>query len=251
MRSISKAPSPRRKPSSAIEMVASASGPMRPSTEHSRSDIRGSLIDARRRPGAEGLLRERVPAEGLHSQQAMIAELDHPAHLLVQFDAAAAAAQPRAAQHEHPVTLLVEILRIELPELEAVLHRGDPLPVSVVAAISVLAGEHAARHPELHLGVDLGEQRLALPGVPALEGAPHPRDVAAQAAGFSTMVATPCPTPMHIVARPKRAPRRRIPHSSGVKRRAPEQPSGWPSAIAPPLTFNRSWSIPSSRMHAI
>ena len=70
------------------------------------------------------------------------------------------------------------------------------------------------------------------------------------AARFSTTVAIPCPTPMHIVASPCRAPRRPISCSSVVRIRAPEQPSGWPSAIAPPLRLTRSGSRPSSRMQA-
>ena len=40
--------------------------------------------------------------------------------------------------------------------------------------------------------------------------------------------------------------RRCISYSSVVVSLAPVQPSGWPSAIAPPLTFSRSGSIGSS-----
>ena len=59
----------------------------------------------------------------------------------------------------------------------------------------------------------------------------------------------PCPTPMHMVAAARRAPRRRNSCSSVVVIRAPEQPSGWPIAMAPPLTFTRSGSSFSSRRH--
>ena len=62
--------------------------------------------------------------------------------------------------------------------------------------------------------------------------------------------ACPCPTPMHRVARPRRAPRRRSSCARVPTMRAPEQPSGWPSAIAPPLTFTRAGSNPSSRSTA-
>ena len=54
----------------------------------------------------------------------------------------------------------------------------------------------------------LGQHRFVLAPVPVLEGAPDPLGVGteaagrAQAAGFSTIVARPWPTPMHIVARP-------------------------------------------------
>ena len=38
--------------------------------------------------------------------------------------------------------------------------------------------------------------------------------------------------------------------ASVVTSRAPEQPSGWPSAIAPPFTFSFSCGMPSSRIDA-
>ena len=66
----------------------------------------------------------------------------------------------------------------------------------------------------------------------------------------SNSAAAPMPPPTHSVTRPYRSPRRRISCSSVVVRRAPLQPSGWPSAIAPPLTFSRARSIGSSRRHA-
>src|SRR5690606_13036139 len=66
----------------------------------------------------------------------------------------------------------------------------------------------------------------------------------------STTVAMPCPTPMHIVARPYPPPRRRSSRTRVVMIRAPEQPNGCPSAIAPPFTFTRSGSSSSSRTHA-
>ena len=66
----------------------------------------------------------------------------------------------------------------------------------------------------------------------------------AQAA--SQREAMPWPTPMHMVAAPRAAPRRRISCSRVVTIRAPEQPSGWPMAIAPPLTLTRSGSNLSS-----
>ena len=47
----------------------------------------------------------------------------------------------------------------------------------------------------------------------------------------------PWPTPMHMAASPRRTPRRRISWMSVPTMRAPEQPSGWPSAMAPPLTL--------------
>src|SRR5262249_31864923 len=66
----------------------------------------------------------------------------------------------------------------------------------------------------------------------------------------SNTVARPWPTPTHIGAIPYLPPRRRSSRTRVVVRRAPEQPSGWPRAIAPPLTFSFSSSMPSSRAQA-
>src|SRR5260370_441176 len=56
------------------------------------------------------------------------------------------------------------------------------------------------------------------------------------------MVAIPCPAPMHMVARPKRALRSCMAWIKVVAMRAPLAPNGWPIAIAPPriLTFSGS-----------
>src|SRR5262249_9110891 len=58
----------------------------------------------------------------------------------------------------------------------------------------------------------------------------------------------PPPPPMHIVTTPYRPPRRLSSRSRVAVSRVPVTPSGWPSAIAPPLTFTFDLSIPSSRM---
>src|ERR1019366_7702765 len=58
----------------------------------------------------------------------------------------------------------------------------------------------------------------------------------------------PWPTPMHMVAAARAVPRRRSSCNRVVVILAPEQPSGWPIAIAPPLTFTRSGSSLSSSM---
>src|SRR6476659_6807791 len=61
------------------------------------------------------------------------------------------------------------------------------------------------------------------------------------------MMAMPWPPPTHIVSRPNCASRSCIPLSSVVVMRAPVDPNGWPSAIAPPLTLSLSKSIPGER----
>ena len=55
----------------------------------------------------------------------------------------------------------------------------------------------------------------------------------------SKIPAAPIPPPTHIVTSPYRASRRRISWSSVAVSLAPVHPSGWPSAIAPPLTLRR------------
>ena len=84
-------------------------------------------------------------------------------------------------------------------------------------------------------------------GVPALSdrltghAVPKPAESACQC---------PSPPPQHIVTRPTSLSERSSSCSSVVIRRAPVEPSGWPSAIAPPFTFTRSMSGSSSRRHA-
>jgi len=57
---------------------------------------------------------------------------------------------------------------------------------------------------------------------------------------FSMIVAMPMPPPTHSVMRPRLSLRRSSSSSSVPSSIAPVAPSGWPSAIAPPLTFVRS-----------
>ena len=59
--------------------------------------------------------------------------------------------------------------------------------------------------------------------------------------------ATPCPPPMHRVARPFFASRRIISCSRVTSTRQPDAPIGWPRAMAPPLTLTLAASQPSSR----
>ena len=61
----------------------------------------------------------------------------------------------------------------------------------------------------------------------------------------------PCPTPMHMVARARRAPRSCSSSAAVSASRAPLAPSGWPSAIAPPfgLTCSASSGRPELPQH--
>src|SRR5690242_7012744 len=60
----------------------------------------------------------------------------------------------------------------------------------------------------------------------------------------SMMVAVAMAPPAHMVTRAVPAPRRSSSCSAVVSSRAPVLPTGWPRAIAPPLTFTRSGSAP-------
>ena len=57
--------------------------------------------------------------------------------------------------------------------------------------------------------------------------------------GSSMMVALAMPPPSHMVCRPYRMPLACMWCTSVVMSRAPEPPSGWPSAMAPPLRVER------------
>src|SRR5690606_6101229 len=63
---------------------------------------------------------------------------------------------------------------------------------------------------------------------------------------FSRTTASPCPTPMQMAATPHRARRSRSTWARVPRTRPPEAPSGWPMAIAPPLTL----TIPGSTSQA-
>jgi len=58
------------------------------------------------------------------------------------------------------------------------------------------------------------------------------------------MIAAPCPTPTHIVARPYCTFALRISYNKVVEMRTPLHPNGWPKAIAPPLTLLSIHLIP-------
>src|SRR2546430_6813456 len=63
-------------------------------------------------------------------------------------------------------------------------------------------------------------------------------------------IAMPMPPPMHSVARPFFASRFCISCNSVTSTRAPEAPTGWPIAMAPPLTLTLPVSQPRSLLTA-
>src|SRR5690349_16627160 len=66
----------------------------------------------------------------------------------------------------------------------------------------------------------------------------------------SKIPAAPCPPPTHMVTMPYFDLRRAISRRIVAVNLAPVQPSGCPSAIAPPLTLTRAGSMPASRITA-
>src|SRR5690606_38162518 len=65
----------------------------------------------------------------------------------------------------------------------------------------------------------------------------------------TTRVAMPRLPPTHSVARPRRRSRRSSSSTSVPRIIAPVAPSGWPIAVAPPLTLVISSVMPMSRMN--
>jgi hypothetical protein len=63
-------------------------------------------------------------------------------------------------------------------------------------------------------------------------------------------MAMPMPPPMHKVARPFLASRFCISCNSVTSTRAPDAPTGWPIAMAPPLTLTLDVSQPRSLLTA-
>ena len=70
-------------------------------------------------------------------------------------------------------------------------------------------------------------------------------------AGTRMISASPWPPPPHSAAAPMPPPRRFSSSARCSTIRAPDMPTGWPSAIAPPLTLTFSSSTPSSRADAM
>src|SRR5690606_8089401 len=107
---------------------------------------------------------------------------------------------------------------------------------------------------QLPLGVEvevLVAVELALQEVRVLgqeQDAAGDPDVAALLAhpSLSTSIAIPCPPPMQADAQPRRFCVSRSSRVRVRRRRVPVAPSGWPSAIAPPLTLTLSRSRSSA-----
>src|SRR6185295_4363778 len=120
-------------------------------------------------------------------------------------------------------------------------ERLDPpeaLPQEVVA--------HLAHHDLVsRLGTDLGDPGAHEPAAndpDSLDG----HVVRVRQSSLRMTMAMPWPPPMQAVARPCRARRRRSSSAKVRSSRVPVAPRGWPRAMAPPLTFVRSRSRPSS-----
>src|SRR5690606_18872609 len=192
--------------------------------------------------GAEGR-DHRVHHRRVHLPHALLA-VPHPLHRspaqVVEHDVGS------AHQPVHPAAG-IEVLRIDRHRtLAAVYRQEEGRLTSKVGAESPSevpggsldfdhVGSHVCQqHPRIGAGDQIGELD-------------HP-DAGewSRAHTLSTTAAIPWPTPMHMVASPYLPARRRNSWTSVVRIRAPEAPSGCPSAIAPPLTLTRSGSRPRS-----
>mmetsp|Transcript_96309 Transcript_96309/g.269514 ORF Transcript_96309/g.269514 Transcript_96309/m.269514 type:complete len:250 (-) Transcript_96309:549-1298(-) len=71
-----------------------------------------------------------------------------------------------------------------------------------------------------------------------------PHNLLRGAWGRSKHMATPCPPPMHSVAKPRCLPVRFISWRRSTATRQPEAPKGWPMEMAPPLTLTFEVSQP-------
>src|SRR5579864_5303259 len=102
-----------------------------------------------------------------------------------------------------------------------------------------------------HGGAGAGEEAAARRAdAAAAAGHQHPAAAEVDHCTVSTSMAIPCPPPMQAEATPAPPPRRPSSLSKVISRRVPEAPSGWPSAMAPPLTLSLSTSSCSSRITA-
>ena len=115
-------------------------------------------------------------------------------------------------------------------------QRGDSSSTSEISRATARASPRARARP----GRDVGR--------PA--GTPVELSRPAQA-GTRTIRASPWPPPPHSAAAPTPPPRRLSSRARCSTIRAPDMPTGWPSAMAPPLTLTLSSSMPSSRAEAM
>src|SRR5687767_4729127 len=99
-----------------------------PSSE--QSSVLGSGLGTAGLAYSTGRERFLVAEEGMKPDHLAVADVDHPAGLLVELDAAAAAAEVHLPEHHDLVAVLMEDLGLDLPEVEALLHGVRPFAVS-------------------------------------------------------------------------------------------------------------------------
>src|SRR5262249_5423911 len=122
-------------------------------------------------------------------------------------------------------------------------------PLVIFAPLGV-RGRGLAHHLLCLVGIDtVLSNVLNVPFIPPKLHPASPRGRVVYAAR-STTIATALPPPRHSAASPRSSPRRPSAYSSVTSPRVPDAPIGCPSAIAPPLTFTRASSSPSSLPHA-
>src|SRR5262249_52981881 len=125
-------------------------------------------------------------------------------------------------------------------------HGGEPAPVDLDAGVEDLPDPERS---QLRRGA---HRRAESYGVSTRAASSASPTRALWKTGYRarTRVASPCPPPPHSAAAPSPPPRRRNSLTSVTTSRVPAMPIGWPSAIAPPLTFTTSSEMPRSCMAA-
>src|SRR5581483_1522527 len=222
--------------------------------DHARAEILTCLRALA--PVGRGVPRRRPVAFQVHVDNRVPLGLVHVHEHSVAEDA-------RVVDEDVEPAVLLDRVRDEPPragEIRDVLVVGDGGGAELLdlchhrlrsGGVASLAGEGRAEIVDDHTRPRAGECECVL----APDAAPGARDDCDLAVEQphqirSISVAVPSPPPQHMVTSPRSPPLRSSSWRSVVRRRAPVDPSGWPSAIAPPLTFTFSTSGSSSRSHA-
>ena len=113
---------------------------------------------------------------------------------------------------------------------------------AITSADSVLVGRAGLVERQPREAVGVARERPVAPRACAGRSAVRcaVASIIVSMSGPSTSIAPPWPPPMQIDAMPRLPPVRSSTFSTCSTMRAPEAPTGWPSAIAPPSTLSRA-----------
>jgi hypothetical protein len=136
--------------------------------------------------------RERFLAveEGVQPKHLAVPDLEDPADVLVELDAASAPARPDVPERDDRLAPLEELLRHEIPGLEVLVERGEPFARALVPTKRLAFEGVADRRFDLDIGIEQLERRVAVSCVPALEGRADQLDVRALCQSRASFVET-------------------------------------------------------------